>query len=1691
MPASASSAMSEYMGDSLSNLGSTPAATPVDPFIESTQNSINILKAELGTMTATALRFPEGEERLKLLEACKVKGDLLRVLLATIVDADKVASLGSSSGPRTVKQSNVVPPNLPLFQWEGHCFNSKAPIFVDVTACLQKFEDVMFSHNLDYDTNFKRLVPACLSTSQRTWYEQYLASLGETRLTSVTWVMFKLAITDHYGLTVDEDRSSAAVALIDIEMAKNESIDSFIDRFNNLRRRAVDQCPPASVLINKFLGALPANLHDKVTVSKATLEKSRKTNVEVIINLVKDLSKELSKNKSKRGFAEQDLSDNVGSKRSKWASSSSAAAGSPGTSTSRSGSSSSSGSSKKPSGTGSWCSFHKVNTHNTVNCRVVSSATAALNSASGPSSASSASSSQNTNSNKPSSCFKCGVSPWTPRHQCNTARRNAPGSDINSASQYLGAMHLNDGDSSSTTPLPNEVNNSTQSSADDITMEDVDSSVQAMVAQQSQLCTYNQYSQLPSHKSNSILIPVILENTKTFAVVDTGASFSIVSPDFVKSLGSSVVVFPSSGSIQLGHKQSHQQRTGHCFLDIFYNKIKFKFKFEIFDFFSDVKNVPLLFGLDILPKLNIGITGLVSSWFDYTGPALPSPINPEEIKPNESPFGSHSERQMMLSKLKPLLNCNAQIDLKNTYCNLPDSIVRLDTIPGKEAYRKQYPQPEAYRTAVLAQIDTWQKEGVIELAECHTGFNSPLLCVSKKDEHGVYTFKKPRVVADVRLLNSILLSTDKFQFPMISDIHQKIGPSPIISSIDIHSCFTSFLVLPEHRHKLAFTCPYTGSQWMFRKVCFGISFMGNFTQRVLSNLFRDLPYVSVYVDDIQIATRPPLSYHTECVAEVLRRLTKANLQISPEKLVLAQKSIHILGWSIVNGKLIPDPRKVSNVHTWPVPSTGKQLMSYLGFMNYFRNSIPLYAMLSAPLDSIRNYKSLDKVWTPQHTEAFNNLKLALASAPVISPPDFSCRLHVATDASLTGIGGIIYYIKNDTVHYVAMASRKLSSSEQNYSTTKRELLAVVFIFNKFHKWLFGIQFTLHTDHKSLIFLNHQSIPNMLMLNWYEVIFSYSFDVVHIPGCLNVIPDALSRLFSDDDESSLEGDKCNNIANKYKTKKYCKQKKVDNVSKAVTPRVTPNRFQKKNIHTVDSFNHLSFSSFPVALKKQSVTTNEYYNNNAYVRPPHSTPNAPLVNRALQLAEYMTPPNKERVPIIMKAHLLGHFGINAIEKTIHNDYNFHWTNMRQDIQKVINDCVACQAHGIYKVGYHPPRSVLPDGVFDHICMDLGDFNTTSSSGNNFILVVVDYFSRFTILRALPDKHSHTIAKELLSIFCLFGFPKIINSDQGSEFVNEIVTNLIEMSGIDRRLSLPYTPTSNPVAEKFVGTTKRTIIKTLTANGAAPTDWDLYLDPCQYAINAQYARLHKSRPFSVMYNRQPNGFQDYTNLRPSLSLEHSDSRAIDDKLKFVKETVIPALAKRINETQSNDHERFINTHKIVNEKYPINSRVMITNVNRTSKMTERWLGPYIITGYTAHGSYILNDLTGTPLPRHLPTQQIRLIQSGNKRNPGDFKNEHYEVQAIVNHRGTPGNYEYYVHWVGYDDQEKDNTWQSTNTFDSMKPIQEYWSRYNKATSGTSEHNLSSQFKRPRKIPTAKYYSRSKAQRSVPSTRSKAKHS
>lgn len=197
--------------------------------------------------------------------------------------------------------------------------------------------------------------------------------------------------------------------------------------------------------------------------------------------------------------------------------------------------------------------------------------------------------------------------------------------------------------------------------------------------------------------------------------------------------------------------------------------------------------------------------------------------------------------------------------------------------------------------------------------------------------------------------------------PRIDEIHQKFSTAKIITSIDVKSFFTSFLVDERFRFKLSFTCPFTGRQFMFRKICFGVQFIGNLTSRALCNLFADMAdHVCMYIDDIGCLTyTDSLEDHTRLVAEVIRRLTQANLQLNPNRLVFAQRSVHVLGWSIIHNRLVPDARKLTNFHTWPIPKTGKDMMRYLGFTNYFRAAIPGYAQLAAPLDALRNHKSLD------------------------------------------------------------------------------------------------------------------------------------------------------------------------------------------------------------------------------------------------------------------------------------------------------------------------------------------------------------------------------------------------------------------------------------------------------------------------------------------------------------------------------------------------------------------------------------------------------------------------------------------------------------------------------------------------------------------------------------------------------------
>lgn len=168
---------------------------------------------------------------------------------------------------------------------------------------------------------------------------------------------------------------------------------------------------------------------------------------------------------------------------------------------------------------------------------------------------------------------------------------------------------------------------------------------------------------------------------------------------------------------------------------------------------------------------------------------------------------------------------------------------------------------------------------------------------------------------------------------------------------------------------------------MFKGCPFGLKPISSTFQRVVNYHFKDIKYVTAFVDDIVIFSRD-LPTHTQHVQETIRGLTEVNLILNPDKCHFAQRSVYLLGFRVSGDGIAPDPRKVFHAQEWPRPITGRQIQSSLGLINYFREHVAKVSELSAPLDKLRLVNNLDSVWTDEHTQAFESLKSALRSAPI-------------------------------------------------------------------------------------------------------------------------------------------------------------------------------------------------------------------------------------------------------------------------------------------------------------------------------------------------------------------------------------------------------------------------------------------------------------------------------------------------------------------------------------------------------------------------------------------------------------------------------------------------------------------------------------------------------------------------------------
>ncbi|KAK3560078.1 hypothetical protein QTP86_033801 [Hemibagrus guttatus] len=374
-----------------------------------------------------------------------------------------------------------------------------------------------------------------------------------------------------------------------------------------------------------------------------------------------------------------------------------------------------------------------------------------------------------------------------------------------------------------------------------------------------------------------------------------------------------------------------------------------------------------------------------------------------------------------------------------------------------------------------------------------------------------------RPCIDYRALNKI---TVKFRYPLplVPAALERLRGATVFTKLDLRSAYNLIRIRKGDEWKTAFVTP-TG-HYEYRVMPYGLANAPSVFQDFMHEVLRDFlhKFVVVYIDDILIYSRS-MADHQRHVAEVLHRLRDHNLFLKAEKCLFHQPTVQFLGYVIDHSGVRMDEKKVTAVRDWPTPTTVKELQRFLGFANFYRRFIRGYSSVTSPLTNLLRNKPKTLVWTPAATHAFQTLKQAFTTAPLLGHPDPELPFIVEVDASTTGVGAVLSQQQGNPrkLHPCAFFSRKLNPAEVNYDIGNRELLAVKLALEEWRHWLEGAKhpFTVLTDHKNLEYLRAAKRLNPRQARWALFFTRFKFTISYRPGSKNVKADALSRIYGPD------------------------------------------------------------------------------------------------------------------------------------------------------------------------------------------------------------------------------------------------------------------------------------------------------------------------------------------------------------------------------------------------------------------------------------------------------------------------------------------------------------------------------------------------------------------------------------------------
>ena len=797
--------------------------------------------------------------------------------------------------------------------------------------------------------------------------------------------------------------------------------------------------------------------------------------------------------------------------------------------------------------------------------------------------------------------------------------------------------------------------------------------------------------------------------------------------------------------------------------------------------------------------------------------------------------------------------------------------VSFELKEGARPYHgRAFPIPRVHKETIMKEIKRLIELGVLEW-QPSSEWAAPSFIQPKKN--GTVRF-----LTDFRELNKRLVRKP-FPLPKISTVLQELEGFTFATALDLNMGYYTIRLDPDASRTCTIIFPW--GKYSYKRLPMGVAGSPDIFQAKMSELMATLEFVRTYLDDLLCITKGNLEDHLQRLRKVLIRLRDAGLKINADKSKFCALETEYLGYILTRDGIKPQVNKVQAILALKPPTNVKELRRFLGMVQYYRDLWAKRSEMLAPLTDlvgkcgqtkVTKAKGTKKVpwhWDEVHQKAFETVKATIAKDVVLAYPDYNKVFEVYTDASATQLGSVI----TQSNRPLAFFSRKLSETQQKYSVTEIELLAIVETLKEFKGMLWGQQLIVYTDHQNLM-RDALGLTSDRVYRWRLILEEYGPEIVYIKGIDNTVADAISRL---DFTPALPSTHKEQQSWMTFTKRWCK---VDHNAHNYS---TKQHLESMNYVFANRSNEDEI--YPLTVKEIAIEQQKDKSIRALTKEDkYETQLVENTKVLCKEGKLVIPKSLQHRTVSWYHHYLQHPGHTRLEETLRTA--MYWKSMRTTIRSYVKKCRSCQINKRRRLKYGklPPKLVVMT-PWEALCVDLiGPYTLKGKDGTQIdfmCLTMIDPASSWFEIAELPvmeyitppshtkkgtkthktqtketyfDKTS-TMISHLVNKTWFSRYPRCqhIIYDNGSEFKLHF-ESLCDSYGIKRKPTSVKNPQANAILER-VHQVLMTMLRTAEidmADSVTPSDIDTFLTNASWAIRSTYHTVLKASPGAAIFGR-----------------------------------------------------------------------------------------------------------------------------------------------------------------------------------------------------------------------------------------------